>query len=54
MGHCLDYSLMNQISANAWLYPNYFTNDELIIAINTCHLYGVKVYVTINTLIYDI
>lgn len=29
MGHCLDYSLMNQISANAWLYPNYFTNDEL-------------------------
>ncbi|MBR0272379.1 MAG: minor capsid protein [Methanobrevibacter sp.] len=29
MGHCLDYSLMNQISANAWLYPQYFTNKEL-------------------------
>ena len=30
-----------------------FSNDELIKAINTCHLYGVKVYVTVNTLIYD-
>ena len=30
-----------------------FSNDELIKAVNTCHLYGVKVYVTVNTLIYD-
>lgn len=30
-----------------------FSNDELLVAINTCHLYGVKVYVTVNTLIYD-
>lgn len=30
-----------------------FSNEELIEAIKTCHLYGVKVYVTVNTLIYD-
>ena len=30
-----------------------FSNSEIIEAINYCHLYGVKVYITINTLIYD-
>ena len=30
-----------------------FDNDELVDAINYCHLYGVKVYVTVNTLIYE-
>ena len=30
-----------------------FTNDEIVEAINYCHLYGVKVYVTVNTLIYE-
>ena len=30
-----------------------FNREELVEAINTCHLYGVKVYVTVNTLIYD-
>ncbi len=30
-----------------------FSREELVIAINTCHLYGVKVYITVNTLIYD-
>ena len=30
-----------------------FSNEELVEAINICHLYGVKVYVTVNTLIYD-
>ena len=30
-----------------------FSNDEIVDAINLCHLYGVKVYVTVNTLIYD-
>ena len=29
------------------------TRDELIEAVSICHLYGVKVYVTVNTLIYD-
>ena len=30
-----------------------FTDDEIIKAINYAHLFGVKVYVTTNTLIYD-
>ena len=28
-----------------------FTNDEIINAINLCHLYNVKIYVTMNTLV---
>jgi len=34
-------------------YAGNFDNEELVSAIKYCHLYGVKVYVTINTLIYD-
>lgn len=34
-------------------FSNNFTNDELMDAINYCHLYGVKVYITINTIIYE-
>ena len=30
-----------------------FSEEELVEAINLCHLYGVKVYVTVNTLIYE-
>lgn len=30
-----------------------FSNEELVDAIKICHLYGIKVYVTINTLIYE-
>ena len=30
-----------------------FSNEELVEAISICHLYGVKVYVTVNTLVYD-
>lgn len=30
-----------------------FSKEELEQAINICHLYGVKVYITVNTLIYD-
>lgn len=32
--------------------PN-FSREELIKAIDICHVYGVKVYVTVNTLIYE-
>ena len=32
--------------------PN-FLKEELIDAIKVCHIYGVKVYVTVNTLIYE-
>lgn len=34
-------------------FSNNFSNDELIEAIKYAHLYGVKVYVTVNTLIYE-
>lgn len=30
-----------------------FSNDEIVSAINYCHLYGVRVYVTVNTIIYE-
>ena len=30
-----------------------FTNDEIITATRLCHLYGVKIYITMNTLIKD-
>lgn len=32
-------------------YATNFTNDELVEAIKYCHLYGVKLYVTMNTII---
>ena len=35
-------------------FASNFSRDEIIWAIKTSHLFGVKVYVTINTLIYDI
>ena len=34
-------------------FSNNFNNDELIEAIKYAHLYGIKVYVTVNTLIYE-
>lgn len=30
-----------------------FSNDELVEAVNLCHLYGVKIYITVNTIIYE-
>lgn len=32
--------------------PN-FSQEELVSAIKLCHMYGIKVYVTVNTLIYE-
>ena len=32
-------------------FASNFSNDEIIEAIKFCHLYGVKIYVTMNTLI---
>ena len=32
-------------------YANNFDNEEIIKAIKLCHLYGVKIYVTMNTLV---
>lgn len=34
-------------------YANNFSNDEIVEAIKYCHLYGVKVYITVNTLVFD-
>ena len=34
-------------------YANNFSEEEIIKTIKYCHLYGVKVYITVNTLIYD-
>ena len=34
-------------------FSNNFDNEELVEAINYCHLYGVKIYITINTIVYD-
>lgn len=34
-------------------FANNFENEELIEAIKICHLYGVKCYVTCNTIIYE-
>ena len=41
----------NHFGARA--FSKNFSNDEIKNAINYAHLYGVKVYITVNTLIYD-
>ncbi len=41
-------------SFGARSFAGNFSKEELQIAINTCHLYGVKVYITVNTIIYDV
>lgn len=45
------YLAGNKYGARA--FATNFTDDELIEAIKYAHLYGVKVYVTVNTLIYE-
>lgn len=34
-------------------FADNFTDEEMISAIKYCHLYGVKIYVTVNTIIYE-
>ena len=48
-----DAVYLSGINFGARSFAGNFDKEELICAINTCHLYGVKVYVTVNTLIYD-
>lgn len=48
-----DAVYLGGINFGARAYSKNFSNDEIIEAINYAHLYGVKVYVTVNTLIYD-
>ena len=45
------YLAGNRFGARA--FSKNFSDEEIIKAINYCHLLGVKVYVTLNTLIYD-
>ena len=40
-------------SYGARKYADNFTNEEIVSAIKYAHLYGVKVYITVNTLIYE-
>ena len=40
-------------SFGARKYADNFTNEELIEVINYAHIYGVKVYITANTIIYN-
>ena len=49
-----DAVYLSGINFGARSFAGNFNKDEMITAINTCHLYGVKVYVTVNTLIYDV
>ena len=48
-----DAVYLGGISYGARAFSKNFDNDEIVEAINYCHLYGVKVYVTVNTLIYE-
>ena len=34
-------------------FANNFDNEEMIKAIKFCHLYGVRIFVTVNTMIFD-
>ena len=34
-------------------FANNFSDDEIIKCINYAHLYGVKVYITVNTIVYE-
>lgn len=38
---------------NARAFSNNFTHEELIEAVKYCHLYNVKIYITMNTVIFD-
>lgn len=52
MGGC-DAVYLGGKSFGARAYSKNFSEEEIIQAINYCHLYGVKVYVTCNTLVYE-
>ena len=48
-----DAVYLGGISYGARAFSKNFDNDEIVEAVKYCHLYGVKVYVTVNTLIYE-
>ena len=58
---CLEAAIHNGADAiylagksfGARKFAKNFENDELISAVKYAHLYGVKIYVTVNTIIYE-
>ena len=58
---CLKQAVLNGADAvylggkkfGARHYANNFDTEEMIEAIKYCHLYGVKIYVTVNTIIFE-
>ena len=48
-----DAVYLSGVNYGARKFANNFDNEELVSAIKYCHLYGVKVYVTVNTLVYE-
>lgn len=40
-------------SFGARMYADNFTKEDLLYAIRYCHLYNVKIYITVNTVIFD-
>ena len=48
-----DAVYLGGVNFGARTFAKNFSNDEIIDAVKYCHLYGVKVYVTVNTLIYE-
>lgn len=49
-----DAVYLSGVNYGARKFANNFTNEELVEAIKLSHLYGVKVYVTVNTLIHEV
>ena len=57
----LEYAVFNGCDAvylagkkyGARAYANNFTDDELKNAVSFCHLYDVKVYIALNTMIFE-
>ena len=58
---CLEAAIKNGADAvylggkkfGARALANNFDDNEMVDAINLCHSYGVKIYVTVNTMIYN-
>lgn len=48
-----DAVYLGGIRFGARAFSSNFSDESIVKAIKYCHLYGVKVYVTVNTLIYD-
>lgn len=48
-----DAVYLGGVKFGARAFAHNLTNEEMVDAIKFCHLYGVKIYVTVNTMIYE-